>query len=42
MELEAIEVIAAELCAQVFKAKYTEIRVPSVAIANLYGFMATC
>ena len=42
MELEAIEVIAAELCAQVFKAKYAEIRVTSGAIANLYGFMVTC
>ncbi|WP_375265285.1 serine hydroxymethyltransferase [Planktotalea sp.] len=40
--IEEIEVIAAELCAQVFDAKYAEIRVPSGAIANLYGFMATC
>ncbi|SDI20210.1 serine hydroxymethyltransferase [Aliiruegeria lutimaris] len=40
--IEEIEVIAAELCAQVFEAKYAEIRVPSGAIANLYGFMATC
>ena len=40
--IEEIEVIAAELCAQVFNAKYAEIRVPSGAIANLYGFMATC
>ncbi|MDJ0629269.1 MAG: aminotransferase class I/II-fold pyridoxal phosphate-dependent enzyme [Rhodobacter sp.] len=40
--VEEIEVIAAELCAEVFGAEYAEIRVPSGAIANLYGFMATC
>lgn len=40
--IEQIEVIAAALCAEVFEAKYAEIRVPSGAIANLYGFMATC
>lgn len=43
MGLEAmgeIEVIAAELAAEIFNAKYAEIRVPSGAIANLYGFMA--
>ncbi len=40
--IEEIEVICAELCARVFNAKYAEIRVPSGAIANLYGFMATC
>lgn len=40
--IEEIEVIAAELCAEVFEAKYAEIRVPSGAISNLYGFMATC
>ena len=40
--IEEIEVIAAELCAEVFNAKFAEIRVPSGAIANLYGFMATC
>ncbi len=40
--IEEIEVIAAQLCAEVFGAKYAEIRVPSGAIANLYGFMATC
>ena len=40
--IEEIEVIAAQLCAEVFQAKYAEIRVPSGAIANLYGFMATC
>ncbi len=40
--IEEIEVIAAELCAEIFEAKYAEVRVPSGAIANLYGFMATC
>mgnify|MGYP000412751852 FL=1 len=40
--IEEIEVIAAQLCAEVFDAKFAEIRVPSGAIANLYGFMATC
>ncbi|KZK79937.1 Fluorothreonine transaldolase [Pseudovibrio sp. Ad13] len=40
--IEEIEVIAAELSAEVFDAQYAEIRVPSGAIANLYGFMATC
>ena len=39
--IEEIEVIAAELAAEVFGAKYAEIRVPSGAMANLYGFMAT-
>lgn len=37
---EEIEVIAAELAAQVFKARYAEIRVGSGALAKLYGFMA--
>ncbi|CAN7179361.1 aminotransferase class I/II-fold pyridoxal phosphate-dependent enzyme [Bosea sp. LjRoot9] len=37
--IEKIEVIAAELAAEVFGAKYAEIRVPSGAIANLYAFM---
>lgn len=40
--IEEIEVICAELCAEIFDARYAEIRVPSGAIANLYGFMATC
>jgi glycine hydroxymethyltransferase len=40
--IEEIEVISAELCAAVFDAKFAEVRVPSGAIANLYGFMATC
>ena len=38
--IEEIEVIAAELAAQVFGARYAEIRVASGALANLYGFMA--
>jgi glycine hydroxymethyltransferase len=38
--IEEIEVMAAELAAQVFGAKYAEIRVGSGALANLYGFMA--
>ncbi|MGO4674066.1 serine hydroxymethyltransferase [Bosea sp. 2YAB26] len=38
--IEKIEIIAAELAAQVFGARYAEIRVPSGAIANLYAFMA--
>ena len=40
--IEQIEVIAAELVAEVFSARYAEVRVPSGAIANLYAFMATC
>jgi len=40
--IEEIEVIAAQLCAEVFQARHAEIRVPSGAIANLYAFMATC
>ena len=40
--IEEIEVIAAQMCAEVFEAKFCEIRVPSGSIANLYGFMATC
>ncbi|WP_170337129.1 serine hydroxymethyltransferase [Ruegeria arenilitoris] len=38
--IEEIEVIAAELAAKVFNAKYAEIRVASGALSNLYGFMA--
>lgn len=37
--IEQIEIITAELAAEVFGAKYAEIRVPSGAIANLYAFM---
>jgi glycine hydroxymethyltransferase len=40
--IEQIEVMAAELAAEVFGARHAEIRVPSGAIANLYAFMATC
>jgi len=40
--VEEIEVIAAELAAEVFRAPYAEIRIPSGAIANLYTFMACC
>jgi glycine hydroxymethyltransferase len=37
--IERVEVIVAELAAEVFRARYAEIRVPSGAIANLYAFM---
>ena len=40
--IEQIEVIAAELAAEIFQARYAEIRVASGAMANLYAFMATC
>lgn len=40
--IEEIEVIAAELAAEVFRANFAEIRVASGALANLYAFMATC
>jgi glycine hydroxymethyltransferase len=40
--IEEIEVIAAELAAEVFSARFAEIRVPSGALANLFAFMATC
>lgn len=40
--IEEIEVIAAELCAEIFDAAFAEIRVASGALANLYGFMAIC
>lgn len=39
--IEQIEIITAELAAEVFAAPFVEIRVPSGAIANLYTFMAT-
>ncbi|MFN6924646.1 MAG: serine hydroxymethyltransferase [Tabrizicola sp.] len=38
--IEEIEVIAAELAAEIFDAGHAEIRVGSGALANLYGFMA--
>ena len=40
--IEQIEVLAAQLAAQVFGAAYAEVRVGSGALANLYAFMATC
>jgi glycine hydroxymethyltransferase len=40
--IEQIEVIAAELVAHVFGARYAEVRVASGALANLYAFIATC
>lgn len=39
--IEKIEVIAAELAAETFGARFAEIRVASGAMANLYAFMAT-
>ncbi len=40
--IEQIEIIAAELVAEVFGARYAEIRVASGALANLYAFIASC
>ncbi|MEM8991318.1 MAG: beta-eliminating lyase-related protein [Pseudomonadota bacterium] len=40
--IERIEVIAAELAAQVFEAPFAELRVGSGALANLYAFLACC
>jgi glycine hydroxymethyltransferase len=40
--VEQIEVIAAELAAETFDARFAEIRVGSGAMSNLYAFMATC
>ena len=40
--IEAIEIIAAELCAEIFQSNYAEVRVASGAMANLYSFMAIC
>lgn len=39
--IEQIEVICAELAAEIFDAPYAEVRVASGALANLYTFMAT-
>ncbi len=39
--IEQIEVICAELAAEIFAAPYAEVRVASGALANLYTFMAT-
>lgn len=40
--IEQIEVIAAELAAEIFQAEYAEIRVASGAMSNLYAFMTCC
>lgn len=40
--IEKIEVLAHHLVCELFNARYAEIRVASGAMANLYGFMATC
>jgi glycine hydroxymethyltransferase len=40
--IERIEVIAAQMAAEVFKARFAEVRVGSGALANLYVFMACC
>lgn len=40
--IEEIEVIAAMLAAEIFEAKFAEVRVASGALANLYAFMACC
>lgn len=39
--IEEIEVIAANLACEIFRASHAEIRVASGALANLYAFMAT-
>jgi glycine hydroxymethyltransferase len=39
--IEKIEIITASLAAEIFKARFAEIRVGSGALANLYAFMAT-
>lgn len=39
--IEQIEIIAAEAAARLFDVDHVEFRVPSGAMANLYGFMAT-
>ena len=39
--IEQIEVICAELAAEIFDARFVEFRVASGAIANLYAFMAS-
>ncbi|MEM7685867.1 MAG: aminotransferase class I/II-fold pyridoxal phosphate-dependent enzyme [Pseudomonadota bacterium] len=40
--IEQIEVLAAALAAEIFRAKFAEIRVASGAMANLYAFMTCC
>lgn len=39
--IEQIEIVAAEAAARLFDVDFVEFRVPSGAMANLYGFMAT-
>ena len=39
--IEKIEILAAELTAEVFGARFAEVRIGSGALANLYVFMAT-
>lgn len=40
--IEQIEVVAADLAAQIFRVRFAEVRVASGALANLYAFMASC
>jgi glycine hydroxymethyltransferase len=40
--IEEIEVLAADLACRVFASSYAEIRVGSGALANAYGFLASC
>ena len=40
--VEQIEIVAAELAAEVFDASFAEVRIGSGALANLYAFMACC
>ena len=40
--IEEIEVLASTLVAEIFCAKFAEIRVPSGAMANLFSFMSVC
>lgn len=40
--IERIEIVAAALAAEIFHAKFAEVRVSSGAMANLYAFMAVC
>ncbi|MFK7945678.1 MAG: serine hydroxymethyltransferase [Paracoccaceae bacterium] len=40
--IEKIEVICAELAAEIFQARFAEVRVASGALSNLYAFMACC
>ena len=40
--IEEIEVITGDLACKLFESKFSEFRVASGALANLYSFMATC